>query len=130
MNMGDLLALCGIALAAIVLTLTLKKESPAIAFLLALTAGLVILFRVFSGMGGAVREITQVFAQGGMSETLYLPVIKTVGVAVVVRVMGALSRDAGQSALAAKLEIAGSVLAIALCMPLLQQVLSLIEEWI
>ncbi|MCQ5130197.1 stage III sporulation protein AD [Butyricicoccus faecihominis] len=128
--MGDLLALCGIALAAIVLTLTLKKESPAIAFLLALTAGLVILFRVFSGMGGAVREITQVFAQGGMSETLYLPVIKTVGVAVVVRVMGALSRDAGQSALAAKLEIAGSVLAIALCMPLLQQVLSLIEEWI
>lgn len=130
MNMGDLLALCGIALAAIVLTLTLKKESPAIAFLLALTAGLVILFRVFSEMGGAVREITQVFAQGGMSETLYLPVIKTVGVAVVVRVMGALSRDAGQSALAAKLEIAGSVLAIALCMPLLQQVLSLIEEWI
>lgn len=128
--MGDLLALCGIALAAIVLTLTLKKESPAIAFLLALTAGLVILIRVFSGMGGAVREITQVFAQGGMSETLYLPVIKTVGVAVVVRVMGALSRDAGQSALAAKLEIAGSVLAIALCMPLLQQVLSLIEEWI
>lgn len=128
--MGDLLALCGIALAAIVLTLTLKKESPAIAFLLALTAGLVILFRVFSEMGGAVQQITQVFAQGGMSETLYLPVVKTVGVAVVVRVMGALSRDAGQSALAAKLEIAGSVLAIALCMPLLQQVLSLIEEWI
>ena len=128
--MGDLLALCGIALAAIVLTLTLKKESPAIAFLLALTAGLVILFRVFSAMGGAVQELTQVFAQGGMNQSLYLPVVKTVGVAVVVRVMSALSRDAGQSALAAKLEIAGSVLAIALCMPLLQQVLSLIEEWI
>ncbi|MDY3618510.1 SpoIIIAC/SpoIIIAD family protein [Agathobaculum sp.] len=128
--MGELFALCGVALAAIVLSLTLKKESPAIAFLLALTAGLVILFRVFAQIGGAAQQMEQVFAQGGMTQSLYLPVLKTVGVAVVVRIMSALCKDAGQSALAAKLEIAGAVLALALCLPLFEQVLALVGDWI
>ena len=128
--MGGLFALCGIALAAVVLSLTLKKESPAIAFLLALTAGLVILFRVFAQIGGAAQQMERVFAQGGMTESLYLPVLKTVGVAVVVRIMSALCKDAGQSALAAKLEIAGAVLALALCLPLFEQVLALVGDWI
>lgn len=126
---NGLTALCGMALLALVLTLTIKKDSPAIALLLALAAGLVILYRVLSQVGAALPQIEQVFAQSGMSGTLYGPVLKTVGVAVLVRIMGALCRDAGQSALAAKLEIAGAVLALTLCLPLLEQVLALIGAW-
>lgn len=127
--MNGLLAACGLALLAIVFTLTLKKDSPAIAFLLALMAGLAILYRTFASVSGVVGRFEQTFAQGGMSESLYLPVMKAVGVAAVVRVMSALCKDAGQSALAAKLEIAGAVLAISLCLPLFEQVLALVVDW-
>ncbi|MFR4239879.1 MAG: SpoIIIAC/SpoIIIAD family protein [Butyricicoccus sp.] len=41
----------------------------------------------------------------------------------------ALCRDAGQSALAAKMEIAGAVLTLSVCLPLFEQVLDLITEW-
>ena len=51
------------------------------------------------------------------------------GVAVVVRITAALCRDAGQSALAAKMEIAGAVLTLSVCLPLFEQVLDLITEW-
>ena len=54
---------------------------------------------------------------------------KAVGVAVVVRITAALCRDAGQSALAAKMEIAGAVLTLSVCLPLFEQVLDLITEW-
>lgn len=121
--------LCGLALLAIVFTLTLKKDSPAIAFLLVLVTGLVILFRVFSEISGAVQTFEQAFGQGGIGQSLYLPVLKVVGIATVIRVMSALCKDAGQSALAAKLEIAGAVLAISACLPLFQQVLSLVGDW-
>ena len=93
--------ICGIVLAALTLSLVLKKDAPAIAFLLVLTAGVILLLRV----------------------------CKAVGVAVVVRITAALCRDAGQSALAAKMEIAGAVLTLSVCLPLFEQVLDLITEW-
>lgn len=127
--MNGLIAACGLVLLALVLSITLKKDAPVIAFLLTLTAGILLLLRAFDLVDGTMQRFSALLAQGGITEGLYLPVLKTVGVAVVVRVVGALCRDNGQSALAAKLEIAGAVLALSLCLPLLEQVLELVADW-
>lgn len=121
--------MCGLALLALVLSITLKKDAPAIAFVLVLAAGVVILLNTLSRLGGTLARFEALLGQGGIEGSLYLPVAKAVGVAAVVRVVGALCRDAGQSALAIKLEIAGTVLALSFCLPLLEQVLTLISNW-
>ena len=121
--------ICGIVLAALTLSLVLKKDAPAIAFLLVLTAGVILLLRVFSAAGSAAQRFSGLLSQCGLDSALYLPVCKAVGVAVVVRITAALCRDAGQSALAAKVEIAGAVLTLSVCLPLFEQVLDLITEW-
>ena len=113
--------ICGIVLAALTLSLVLKKDAPAIAFLL--------LLRVFSAAESAAQRFSGLLSQCGLDSALYLPVCKAVGVAVVVRITAALCRDAGQSALAAKVEIAGAVLTLSVCLPLFEQVLDLITEW-
>ena len=120
--------ICGIVLAALTLSLVLKKDAPAIAFLLVLTAGVILLLRVFSAAGSAAQRFSGLLSQCGLDSALYLPVCKAVGVAVVVRITAALCRDAGQSALAAKM-IAGAVLTLSVCLPLFEQVLDLITEW-
>ena len=120
--------ICGIVLAALTLSLVLKKDAPAIAFLLVLTAGVILLLRVFSAAGSAAQRFSGLLSQCGLDSALYLPVCKAVGVAVV-RIAAALCRDAGQSALAAKMEIAGAVLTLSVCLPLFEQVLDLITEW-
>lgn len=127
--MNGLIAACGLVLLVLVLSMTLKKDAPAIAFLLTLTAGVLILLRAFDLVGGTMQRFSGLLAQGGITQSLYLPVLKTVGVAVVVRIMSALCRDSGQSALAAKLEIVGAVLALSMCLPLLEQVLELVADW-
>lgn len=127
--MSGLWAACGLVLLALVLTTVLKKDAPAIAILLSLVAGVLILLRAFEMADGVLANLTGLLDQGGIERDLYLPVLKCVGVAVVVRVMGALCRDNGQGALAAKLEIAGAVLALALCLPLVEQVLALASGW-
>ena len=127
--MNGLIAACGLVLLVLVLSMTLKKDVPAIAFLLTLTAGVLILLRAFDLVGGTMQRFSGLLAQGGITQSLYLPVLKTVGVAVVVRIMSALFRDSGQSALAAKLEIVGAVLALSMCLPLLEQVLELVADW-
>lgn len=125
----ELSLICGIVLAALTLSLVLKKDAPAIAFLLVLTAGVILLLRVFSAAGSAAQRFSGLLSQCGLDSALYLPVCKAVGVAVVVRITAALCRDAGQSALAAKMEIAGAVLTLSVCLPLFEQVLDLITEW-
>ena len=127
--LNSLIAACGLVLLVLVLSMTLKKDAPAIAFLLTLTAGVLILLRAFALVGGTMQRFSGLLAQGGITQSLYLPVLKTVGVAVVVRIMSALCRDSGQSALAAKLEIMGAVLALSMCLPLLEQVLALVADW-
>lgn len=127
--MNSLIAACGLVLLVLVLSMTLKKDAPAIAFLLTLTAGVLILLRAFALVGGMMQRFSGLLTQGGITQSLYLPVLKTVGVAVVVRIMSALCRDSGQSALAAKLEIMGAILALSMCLPLLEQVLELVADW-
>ena len=101
--------LAGIVVLTLVLSLTLKKDAPVIAFLLVLAAGVVLLLR----LGEAAQSTMQRF----------------VGIAVLVRILAALCRDAGQSALAAKVELAGTVLAFGAALPLLEQVLTFLTEW-
>ncbi|MDY3712129.1 MAG: SpoIIIAC/SpoIIIAD family protein [Agathobaculum sp.] len=121
--------LCGLTVLTLVLALTLQKDAPVIAFLLALAAGVLILTQVFGQMGGALQRLGVLLRQSGMTDSLYLPVAKAVGIAVVVRVLSALCRDAGRSALAAKVEIAGAVGVLSACLPLLEQVVALVSEW-
>lgn len=71
--------ICGIVLAALTLSLVLKKDAPAIAFLLVLTAGVILLLRVFSAAGSAAQRFSGLLSQCGLDSALYLPVCRAVG---------------------------------------------------
>lgn len=120
---------CGLALLAIVLALVIKKDSPVIAFLLTLAAGTVLIYHAIQKAEHLIIWLRQTFAQSGMEEMLYIPVLKTMIIAVTVRIVSALCKDAGQSALAVKIEIIGAATALALSLPLLEQALQLIGHW-
>ena len=120
--------LAGIVVLTLVLSLTLKKDAPVIAFLLVLAAG-VVLLRLGEAAQSTMQRFSALLARGNLGAELYGPVLRVVGIAVLVRILAALCRDAGQSALAAKVELAGTVLAFGAALPLLEQVLTFLTEW-
>ena len=63
--MNGLTAACGLALLTLVLSLVLKKDAPAIAFLLTLTAGVLILLQAFQTIGGTAQRPLPVGVDGG-----------------------------------------------------------------
>lgn len=127
--MNTLMMACGLALLAVVLALVLKRDCPVIAFLLTLAAGAVLLYHALDDVKDLLSRLRLLFSQGGMGDELYLPVLKTMVIAVTVRIVSALCKDSGQSALAAKIEIIGAATALAMCLPLLEQVLEIIGRW-
>ena len=110
------------------LALVLKRGAPETAMLLTLgTAVVVLLF-----LAGAVEELMafleELAERSGVSQELFVPLYKTVGIALVVKVGGSLCRDAGESALGSVVETAGAVCALLAALPLLRAVLSLLME--
>lgn len=74
-----------------------------------LAAGVVLLLRLGEAAQSTMQRFSALLARGDLSAELYGPVLRVVGIAVLVRILAALCRDAGQSALAAKVELAGTV---------------------
>ena len=120
-------ATCLCVLAA-VLALVVKRGSPEAALLLVLGAAVAVLL----SLGQALREMVDFLEElgrcSGMPEGLMAPLYKVAGIAVVVKIGGGLCADAGESALAAAVETAGTVCALAAALPLLRTVMELLTE--
>lgn len=128
--MNGVLSVIGIALTAAVFALVLQKSAPGPAFLLTLAAGILIFIIVVRGIEQIMQTLYTVLAAAGIEDGLYLPVVKAVGIAAVIRVVASLCRDAGQSSLAVKVEMAGAVAAMGICLPLFERVLEMVSSLI
>ena len=113
---------------AALLALLLKGKQGELGILVAL-AGLVTLFLALAEPFGDLLAFLRTLSEGtGLDSTVFTPLYKILGIALVVHLGGQLCRDAGESALAAGLETAGSVCAMLAALPLLERVLSLLGE--
>lgn len=113
----------GICVIGALLALVLKKGSPELALLLTLAAGVTVMLLLSSALEQLTTFLQELADRGGMDQKLFIPLYKTVGIALVVKTGGNLCRDAGESALASVLETAGTVCALLVALPLLQTVL-------
>ena len=118
-------ALC---LVGALLAVVVRRGSPELALLLTLAAAAAVLLALAEPIRELMTFLTELGERSGVSRELFVPLYKTVGIALVVKVGGELCRDAGESALAAVVETAGAVCALLAALPLLRAVLSLLLE--
>lgn len=122
---SQITALCVIGA---LLTLVLKKGAPEIALLLSIALVAAVLLGLMGPFREIVRFLDELAVRSGAARALFVPLYKTVGIALVVRAGGSLCRDAGESALAAAVETVGAVCALLAALPLLQTALDVLME--
>ena len=105
----------------------LKKTSPDMALLLALAVCAAVLAALCRGLEEVMAFLRQLLAWGGLSAELFVPLLKTVGIALVSRTGGALCRDAGEGAMAGLVEMAGAFAAILVSLPLFRAAWQMLE---
>ena len=120
--MEQVIQVTGLCVVGALLALVVKRGSPETALLLAVGAVVVAL-----ALAGVVKELLAFLGElgsaSGVSADLFVPLYKTIGIALVVQVGGNLCRDAGESALASVVETAGTLCALLAALPLLRAVL-------
>ena len=115
------------ALITAVLALTLKK-SPDISMMVSLAGGTVIMLKILPQLTSLISAITEMAEQGGISGNYILIILKAVGVAIAVTICASVCRDAGQSSLAVKVEIAGRVIILITSLPVLSGLFGIISD--
>ena len=126
--METILRVTALCLTACVLAQLLKKDVPALQLLLVLAVAAVLLVPAARAAEELLSLLNELIERSEI-EPAYLAVVgKCALIAAVVRVGGDLCRDAGQSALASLIEIAGALCAAALAVPLLGAILTMILE--
>ncbi len=113
---------------AALLGLLLKKGGPELALLVTLAAAAASFLYLSGLMEDLLSFLDELASIAGIDEQLLMPLYKTIGIALVVRVGGSLCRDAGESALGSVVETAGTVCAVLVALPLFRTVLGMLVE--
>ena len=122
----SIIQVVAVGLLSAVLALTVKKQSPEIALMITITASALIFFMVIPLLAGAVG-IIQNFGSHLDGRVPYVPLIlQILGIAYVAELGAQVCTDAGESAIASKIELAGKVLIMAAAAPILLDVLHMI----
>lgn len=119
----EIVQIVGLALVAAVLVVVLRPLRPEMALLLSVAAGVVLFLLVVDKVAAVVGVMRELAGRAGVN-VLYLGLtLKIVGIAYIAEFGAQICRDAGEGALAAKVELAGKVLVLVLAVPVLVAVL-------
>ena len=108
----------------------LKRTAPEQALLLVIAAVTGVLLAVTPSVRTLMQFFEELSNRTGVTNELFLPLYKMIGIAFVVRIGSGICRDAGESALASVLDTAGTICALLAAMPLLRAVFALLMEFL
>jgi len=109
----------GLALIVTVICVVLKQIRPEIALQLSIIAGAAIFILILSKIKVIVDLLQTLADQANISSYYLLIVLKIVGVAYLAEFGAQICRDAGENALATKIELAAKVGVIVLAIPII-----------
>jgi stage III sporulation protein AD len=119
----ELLPIVGIGIVITILVMLLREERPELALLLSLTAGIMI-FLLLMDRIATVFNLLQQLAFRADLDLLYLnTVLRIVAIAYIAQFGSQICRDAGESAIGGKIELAGKIMIMFLAVPLLLVIL-------
>ena len=116
------------AIVSVVIIMLVKQYKPEYAVVLEVAAGIVIFFMILKDIPQVISGIEFLTASAGYNREYAEILMKALGICILTQLGSDTCRDAGEGALATKVELAGKVTVIALSMPLFQAVSKIITS--
>lgn len=112
------------AVAAAAFVVLIKKYNPEIAMLTAMISGIIIFGLILTSISPAIDLIKRLSSLVGDSGKNIGILLKSMGICYISQFSADSCRDAGQGALAGKVELAGKLAIVLLCLPLLEEIIN------
>jgi len=118
--------LAGASLIATLLLAVVRQHSPSFAVPLSLAVAVAVFLFILPDLVEVVRLVQGYALRGGIADSLLATVMRVLGIAYLTEIAAGVCRDAGEAALAQRVELGGKVLILLLAVPVLNAVLTLV----
>ena len=125
MNITSLVVVCVVAA---LLCLYLGQHKPEYALLVSLASGILILLYVVRGIGEVSDSLQGLLSKLSVDSQLIVIVFKCLGICILAELGSQCCRDAGETAMATKVELAAKVALVLLSLPLFSRLADIAER--
>ncbi|SHI55257.1 stage III sporulation protein AD [Geosporobacter subterraneus DSM 17957] len=122
----EIFRIVGIGLVATILAIVLKHQKPEIAVQISIATGVIIFIFIATRLTVVLEVLNMVASKIDIDLVYITTIFKIVGIAYVSEFGAQVCRDAGEGAIASKIEFAGKILIMVLAIPILVALLNLI----
>ena len=122
----QLLQIVGIGIVATVIILILRAQKPEIAVQISIVTGVVIFMLLASKLSAVIDLLGNYANRADIKPVYFTTVLKITGIAYIAEFGAEVCKDAGESAIASKIELAGKVTIVVLAVPIITSMLDLI----
>ena len=125
MNFYGIAALC---IAAAVLCVLLRQYRPEFAVTAGIAAGVAVMYLLLGYAVPAVEEVRALADSLGDSAQYISVPLKSLGICYIGQFAGDVCRDAGQTSLAGKVDLASRLAVLIICIPLISAIMDIVKQ--
>lgn len=118
----NIIAICGLAITAVVSAVVIRKHNPEISLIISISASVLVLIAVFMKISPIADEIRGLLQNSNISSDYITILFKALGICFVCQFTADSCKDAGESAVATKVEFAGRVAILIIALPLFENI--------
>ena len=124
--MGGIWQAAALAVLAAFAALLVRRSGGEFALLISIAAGTALVTLCVGYLASIFSTLDELRQTAGLNRAVTAPLLKAVGIALVSKLAAGICTQAGEGALAAFVELCGTVLSVFVCIPLLQAVMELL----
>lgn len=122
----EIFKVVGFAIVAVVLVIVIKEQKPEMALIITIFASLALLLFAIFKMSDVIDMLNSLVQKSGINSDFLSIILKVTAIAYIVEFGKNICVDAGQNAIATKLEIAGKVVIVTLSLPLITSLVNIL----
>ncbi|MBQ2836111.1 MAG: stage III sporulation protein AD [Clostridia bacterium] len=126
--MEEIIKIIGIGLVALVIIIILKQYRPEYAIYVSIIAGILILFLAMEKLSSVINLLQSISDKTFINKQFLGILLKITGIAIITEFAVSVCSDAGEKAIASKIEIGSKVVIITMSIPIISSLLELIIE--
>ncbi|HZW84264.1 MAG TPA: stage III sporulation protein AD [Candidatus Deferrimicrobium sp.] len=119
----EIMQIVGLALVATILVVIIKNQRPELALQLSIVTGVIIFLLVVTKIKVVLDVLNDLALHAQVNSYYLTTVLKIVGVAYIAEFGAQICRDAGEGAIATKVEFAAKILVMVLALPIIVAVM-------
>lgn len=122
----EFIKIIGIALVSLIIIILLKQYRPEFAIYISLLTGILILILVMDKLTGIINILRDLSDKASINASFLVLLLKITGIAFLTEFAVSICKDAGEGALANKVEIGSKIIIISMSIPIISSLLEII----